>query len=228
MCGTVDLGSARRKKDAAKATDQLVGTQLLTGLQAEEARPLARQVVHPRQEHAGRRAKIQLLERAAAQGLRLSWQRCASRSWTRSTGSPEAIHQRNLMPFLPQILAKRMSMKRIILSIASGCAALAAPAAAICAGRSRASGRTPRAASSSASRPAAMLIAAPSARRRPRRPREGRASLRHPDPQRSPPRGDGTYKGRAFDPKRNIRASATIRAGRPEHDGREGLRACWA
>ena len=25
------------------------------------------------------------------------------------------------------------------------------------------------------------------------------------------PRGDGTWKGRAFDPKRNIRASATIR-----------------
>ena len=25
------------------------------------------------------------------------------------------------------------------------------------------------------------------------------------------PRGDGTYKGRAFDPKRNIRAAATIR-----------------
>lgn len=32
MCGTVAWASAKAKKDAAKATDQLVGTQLLTGV----------------------------------------------------------------------------------------------------------------------------------------------------------------------------------------------------
>lgn len=36
-CGTVAWASERAKKDAAKATDQLVGTQLLTGL--EERKP---------------------------------------------------------------------------------------------------------------------------------------------------------------------------------------------
>ena len=37
MCGTVAWASERAKKDAAKATDQLIGTQLLTGL--EEKKP---------------------------------------------------------------------------------------------------------------------------------------------------------------------------------------------
>ena len=33
LCGTVDWASDRAKQDAAKSTDRLVGTQLLTGLQ---------------------------------------------------------------------------------------------------------------------------------------------------------------------------------------------------
>src|SRR3990170_6167384 len=33
LCGTVIWASARAKKDARKATDQLIGTQILTGLQ---------------------------------------------------------------------------------------------------------------------------------------------------------------------------------------------------
>ena len=37
LCGTVAWASDRAKKDAAKATDQLIGTQLLTGL--EEKKP---------------------------------------------------------------------------------------------------------------------------------------------------------------------------------------------
>src|SRR6187455_331494 len=35
-CGTVAWASDRAKKDAAKTTDQLVGTQLLTGLQEKK------------------------------------------------------------------------------------------------------------------------------------------------------------------------------------------------
>jgi uncharacterized protein (DUF2147 family) len=35
-CGTVAWASDRAKKDAAKATDQLIGTQLLTGLQEKK------------------------------------------------------------------------------------------------------------------------------------------------------------------------------------------------
>lgn len=33
LCGTVIWASARAKRDARKATDQLIGTQILTGLQ---------------------------------------------------------------------------------------------------------------------------------------------------------------------------------------------------
>jgi uncharacterized protein (DUF2147 family) len=33
LCGTVDWASDKAKQDAAKVTDQLIGTQLLTGLQ---------------------------------------------------------------------------------------------------------------------------------------------------------------------------------------------------
>ena len=36
MCGTVAWASERAKQDAAKATDKLVGTQLLTGLQEKK------------------------------------------------------------------------------------------------------------------------------------------------------------------------------------------------
>ena len=36
LCGTVVWASAKAKKDAAKTTDQLVGTQLLTGLQQDK------------------------------------------------------------------------------------------------------------------------------------------------------------------------------------------------
>ena len=36
LCGTVAWASERAKKDAAKATDQLIGTQLLTGLQEKK------------------------------------------------------------------------------------------------------------------------------------------------------------------------------------------------
>ena len=36
LCGTVAWASDKAKKDAAKATDQLVGTQLLTGLQEKK------------------------------------------------------------------------------------------------------------------------------------------------------------------------------------------------
>ena len=36
MCGTVAWASDKAKKDAAKATDQLIGTQLLTGLQEKK------------------------------------------------------------------------------------------------------------------------------------------------------------------------------------------------
>jgi uncharacterized protein (DUF2147 family) len=35
LCGTVAWASERAKKDASKATDQLVGTQLLTGLEQD-------------------------------------------------------------------------------------------------------------------------------------------------------------------------------------------------
>ena len=36
LCGTVAWASDKAKKDAAKATDQLIGTQLLTGLQEKK------------------------------------------------------------------------------------------------------------------------------------------------------------------------------------------------
>jgi len=36
LCGTVAWASDKAKKDAAKATDELIGTQLLTGLQEKK------------------------------------------------------------------------------------------------------------------------------------------------------------------------------------------------
>ena len=46
---------------------------------------------------------------------------------------------------------------------------------------------------------------------------------RHPDPQRPPPCRRRRLQGHGFEPKRNIRGSATVRRS-AEHDGREGLR----
>lgn len=69
LCGTVVWASAKAKQDARKSTDQLIGTQLLTGLQQRGAGWQGRIFIPDKNMRAT--AKIQIDQRDPAQGFRL-------------------------------------------------------------------------------------------------------------------------------------------------------------
>ena len=83
MCGTVAWASDRAKKDAAKATDQLIGTQLLTGLQEKKPGRWQGKLFIP-DKNMRVTAKIQLV---SAQQLKVSGCAakvlCSSQIWNR-------------------------------------------------------------------------------------------------------------------------------------------------
>ena len=82
-CGTVAWASDKAKKDAAKATDQLIGTQLLTGLQEKKPGRWQGKLFIP-DKNMRVTAKIQLV---GAQQLKVSGCAakvlCSSQIWNR-------------------------------------------------------------------------------------------------------------------------------------------------
>ena len=86
-CGTVAWASDKAKQDARKATDQLIGTQLLTGLQETKPGRWQGKLFIP-DRNMRVTAKIQL---ASPQQLKVSGciVVCRSQIWTRTETLPE-------------------------------------------------------------------------------------------------------------------------------------------
>jgi uncharacterized protein (DUF2147 family) len=87
LCGTVAWASDRAKQDAAKATDQLVGTQLLTGLQqGSDGRWTGKLYIPDRNMRVN--AKLQLVNPAQLKvsGCLAGKSLCKSQLWTRVDG----------------------------------------------------------------------------------------------------------------------------------------------
>jgi uncharacterized protein (DUF2147 family) len=87
LCGTVAWASARAKKDSSKVTDQLVGTQLLTGLQKRaDGRWQGRLFIPDRNMHVT--AKIQLANpgQLKVSGCAVGGAVCKSALWSRADG----------------------------------------------------------------------------------------------------------------------------------------------
>jgi len=86
LCGTVLWASARAKQDARKATDQLIGTQILTGLQQKEDSWQGRLFIPDKNMRVT--AKIRLIgeKQLKVAGCALGKSLCKSSLWTRLDG----------------------------------------------------------------------------------------------------------------------------------------------
>ncbi len=87
LCGTVAWASEKAKEDAREATDQLIGTQLLTGLQEKKPGRWQGKLFIPDKDMRVS-AKIQL---ASPQQLKVSGcvVVCRSQIWTRTETLPD-------------------------------------------------------------------------------------------------------------------------------------------
>jgi len=87
LCGTVVWASAKAKADARKATDQLVGTQLLTGLEQKGAGWQGRIFIPDKNMRVT--AKIQLVSanQIKVSGCAIGKSLCKSALWTRVDGA---------------------------------------------------------------------------------------------------------------------------------------------
>lgn len=88
-CGTVAWASDKAKKDSAKATDQLVGTQLLTGLQQDKKGVWRGKLFIP-DKNMRVTAKIELVGagQLKVSGCAAGRALCKSALWTRITDLP--------------------------------------------------------------------------------------------------------------------------------------------
>lgn len=86
LCGTVIWASARAKQDARKATDQLIGTQILTGLQQKGDAWQGRLFIPDRNMRVT--AKIRLIGEGQLRvaGCALGKSLCKSAVWNRANG----------------------------------------------------------------------------------------------------------------------------------------------
>jgi uncharacterized protein (DUF2147 family) len=86
MCGTVIWASARAKQDARKATDQLIGTSILTGLKQEGGGWLGRLFIPDKNMRVT--AKLRLIGdgQMRVAGCALGKSLCKSAVWTRADG----------------------------------------------------------------------------------------------------------------------------------------------
>lgn len=86
VCGTVVWASARAKQDASKATDQLVGTQILTGLEQKGDGWQGRLFIPDKNMRVT--AKIRLINdgQLRVAGCALGKSLCKSAIWTRVDG----------------------------------------------------------------------------------------------------------------------------------------------
>lgn len=91
LCGTVIWASARAKQDARKATDQLVGTQILTGLEQNGGSWQGRLFIPDKNMHVT--AKIRLINEGQLKvaGCALGKSLCKSAVWTRAEGTLPAM-----------------------------------------------------------------------------------------------------------------------------------------
>ncbi|MFL6778684.1 MAG: DUF2147 domain-containing protein [Sphingomicrobium sp.] len=87
LCGTVAWASAKAKADSRKATDQLVGTQLLTGLEQDKKGRWQGKLFIP-DRNMRVTAKIQLVSPAQLKvsGCAAGKSLCRSSLWTRFDG----------------------------------------------------------------------------------------------------------------------------------------------
>ena len=86
LCGTVIWASARAKQDARKATDQLIGTQILTGLQQKGDGWQGRLYIPDKNMRVT--AKIRLIGAGQLRvaGCALGKSLCKSAVWSRADG----------------------------------------------------------------------------------------------------------------------------------------------
>lgn len=86
-CGTVAWASAKAKKDAAKAAPQLVGTQLLTGLQQDKNGRWQGKIFIP-DKNMRATAKIDVVssQQLKVSGCAAGKALCKSALWTRAEG----------------------------------------------------------------------------------------------------------------------------------------------
>ena len=86
LCGTVIWASARAKQDARKATDQLIGTQILTGLQQKGDGWQGRLYIPDKNMRVT--AKIRLIGEGQLRvaGCALGKSLCKSAVWSRADG----------------------------------------------------------------------------------------------------------------------------------------------
>ena len=86
-CGTVAWASAKAKKDAAKAAPQLVGTQLLTGLQQDKNGRWQGKIFIP-DKNMRATAKIDVVssQQLKVSGCAAGKALCKSSLWTRAEG----------------------------------------------------------------------------------------------------------------------------------------------
>ena len=86
LCGTIAWASAKAKKDSAKTTSQLVGTQILTGVQQRGNRWQGRLFIPDKNMRVT--AKIQLVsaQQLKVSGCAVGGSLCRSALWTRADG----------------------------------------------------------------------------------------------------------------------------------------------
>lgn len=87
LCGTVAWASARAKQDAHKATDQLVGTQLLTGLrQGRDGRWQGRLFIPDKNLRVTAKIQVVSPQQLKVSGCALGKSMCKSALWSRADG----------------------------------------------------------------------------------------------------------------------------------------------
>lgn len=86
LCGTVAWASAKAKKDSARTTSQLVGTQILTGVQQRGNRWQGRLFIPDKNMRVT--AKIQLVsaQQLKVSGCAVGGSLCRTALWTRADG----------------------------------------------------------------------------------------------------------------------------------------------
>ena len=88
LCGTVAWASAKAKKDASKATDQLIGTPLLTALQQKrEGRWQGKLFIPDKNIRATAKIELAKTGQLKVSGCLAGKALCKAELWTRADGS---------------------------------------------------------------------------------------------------------------------------------------------
>ena len=233
MCGTVTWASEKARKAARRGSTSWSATKLLTDCKSTRQRRLAVERCSCPTTHPGERENPAALS-GTAQGLGLHLgSLCQSQIWS---GTDKAVPaQTSRFCSSPGKLSERFCRKSRLkglhetdsLEHCSGCGDAWSIGVSVGSGP-RGQVDEPEAKRDRQCRALRrrllrnrLLGALPRTRRR---GGERPEADRYAHPYRPPLRRRGLYKGRAFEPKRNIRGSATVRQVGPGRHGREGLR----